>query len=113
MVGKMVFALVLTEGIEALTAFMMGYKDRNFYITLFLANLITNPVVNYIIIVLFSLKLLLYPTPVIISLEILVVLAEWMIFSFAAAQKVKRPLLFSLLINTASFAAGFIIQNKV
>lgn len=103
---NLIIALALTELIEAITAYIMGNRGKRFYLTLFLANLITNPSINFIICLLYYFKVLYFP--IIIFLEILVVIVEWRIYKYIFPKK-KSLLLASIITNLLSYIFGLLI----
>lgn len=108
---NLISALLLTEIVEFFAAYLLGHKGKNFYRTLALVNVITNPLINYIILVLYTLKLLHFRLIIIIILEIIVIFAEWGILSYAMNKKGKSFLALSIIMNTASFLAGVLISG--
>lgn len=102
-------ALLLTEVIEFITAYILGYRGKEFYKTLALINILTNPLLNYIIQVLFFFKLLYFRFPIVILLEVFVVIAEWRIFYYVFSKESKSYLGLSVIINASSFLIGLLI----
>jgi len=91
-------SLLLTIATESLVAVLWGLRRKETFLVLLLCNCLTNPVVVY-------LHGLLGLTMV---LEAAAVLVEWLCYR-ARAPEVKRPLLFSIVANGASFLLGLLI----
>ena len=107
-ISNLIAPLVLTVVIECMTAIIMGYRGKYLYITLVLVNVITNPLLNYIV----SVVSLLWPVGsryLIIPLELAVVLTEWKLLSYAFPEKQKSFLTLSVLMNAVSYLTGLLI----
>lgn len=101
---RLLETLALTEIIEALAAFLSGYRDKKFFIVLILINIITNPLLNCILTILYYFHIETFIiTPV---LETFVVLGEWKLFEYALGKGERSYLLLSLIINLASYLIG-------
>lgn len=97
-------ALVMTEIIETGTAYLLGYRGKRFYIVLILINILTNPLLNFILTVLYYFHIESFIiTPV---LEAFVVIGEWKLFEYALGKGERSYLLLSLIINLASYLIG-------
>ena len=71
-------------------------------------NLITNPILNYLLLVFGFLGI--EVTLIRVSLlEILVVIAEWRLLVYVFGSPQKRLLILSILANAASFLAGVLL----
>jgi hypothetical protein len=106
---NLISALLLTEAVEFTAAFLMGCRGKEFYKILGLINIVTNPLLNYIIQVLFFFNLLKYRFPIVILLEMIVVIVEWRLFVYALPKGKRSYLLLSAVINASSFLVGFLI----
>ena len=102
---KLVLALLLTEAIEVPVAVLFGMRGKDLLIVL-LANVMTNPLVNALLLLGVSVTDLPY-VPMLAALEIAAVAAEW--FVYRSLTDAKRPFLISLAANAASFGAGLLI----
>lgn len=107
--SSFIAALLLTIGAESLAAFLMGYRGRVFFAVLALVNLMTNPLLNYILLLVPMLGLERWYYPILALLELGVVLVEWRILRYALQREPKSLLLLSALVNAASFLAGVLI----
>jgi len=108
---NLISALLLTEVVEFVAAYIMGHRGKEFYIALVLVNLITNPLINYILLVLYTLKLLHFRLIIIIILEIIVIISEWRILSYALPKKIKSFLTLSIAMNISSYLVGVMIYG--
>ncbi|HEY5561670.1 MAG TPA: hypothetical protein VIK72_07935 [Clostridiaceae bacterium] len=97
-------ALVSTEVIEIIVAFLLGYRGKKFYTILILINIITNPMLNCIVLVLYYFSIdEFFIVPV---LELLVVIVEWRLFIYALKKNEKSYLLLCIIINLSSYLIG-------
>ena len=101
-------ALLLTLAVELIAAAVLRVRKPTDYLIIALVNCLTNPIVN--IIYYFSLIFLPVPVPYFIMalLEVAVVFTEALLFSRLLSYKRLRPIIFSLILNASSFAAGWI-----
>ncbi|MDP4089699.1 MAG: hypothetical protein Q8930_10580 [Bacillota bacterium] len=104
---KLFTALVFTEVIECLTAYILGVRRRDYYIAIVAINAITNPLLNYL------LALLLFAGIHVVllwelALEALVVFSEWRMLSYVF-PKDKRLFRLALIMNAASYLIGKLI----
>lgn len=101
--------LFLTEIIEACTAYLLGYRGKRFYIVLILINILTNPLLNFILIVLYYFHIESFIiTPI---LEVFVVIGEWKLFEYALGKSKRSYLLLSIIINLSSYLIGGRLLN--
>jgi len=102
--------LLLTLIIEILVAFVFGYRNKFVLLSIIFVNLITNPLLNCILWLNTSLGFFTTITTNLILLEILVVIAEWLLLVFALRQSFKSLLLLSLTMNFVSFSVGLVLR---
>lgn len=102
-------ALVTTIVIEGVIAYFLGYRTKRALSTIALINVITNPFLNYLLLVNTSLGLISQNIILILFLEVAVVLIEWRLLAFAFESKSKSMLGVSAAINVGSFVAGLVI----
>ena len=107
------WALLITEVVEVTVAYLMGYRGKYFFTILILINILTNPLLNYILTVLMYFNVLDSHGFVIIILEILVVLTEYRIFIYAIPVNKKALFSLSLAINTSSYLTGLVVINMI
>jgi hypothetical protein len=109
---ELLSALALTLAIELPLAAALGLRTRRSLLTVALINLITNPLLNFIGLVLARFwdwgAAPASAMPVIITAEVVVVLAEWRLLLWVLGGSSRRMLVVSLALNGASAAAGLI-----
>lgn len=104
-------ALFLTEIIEASTAYLLGYRGKKFYIVLMLINVLTNPLLNFILIVLYYFHIESFIiTPV---LEAFVVIGEWKLYEYALGKCERSYLILSLITNLSSYLIGLALGGRL
>ncbi|MBR0507731.1 MAG: hypothetical protein IJJ86_03900 [Clostridia bacterium] len=106
---KLVLALLLTEAIEIPVCLLFGMRGKELLIVL-LANVITNPLVNALLLLGTAVTNLPYAV-MLAALEVAAVVAEWLVYR--SLTEAKRPFLISLAANAASFGAGLIIMKII
>jgi len=104
--------LFATLGLEILVAVALGYKNKLFLLSVVLVNLMTNPLLNYVLWVNTAGHFLKIKIINLFLLEILVVLAEWFLLAFIWQKKIKKLLFLSLLMNLISAGTGIIFGVK-
>lgn len=104
-----VLALFYTIIIELLVAFLFGFRKKTEIIAIILVNLVTNPILNYLLLVIGYSSLFGISQIFIVFLELIVVLVEWKLLVFVLQDKPKRLLLLSIAMNLCSYMAGFLI----
>lgn len=109
--GLFILALILTILIEVGIAWLFGLRKKKELITVVLINVITNPLLNYLILVNAYFHLIDQSQILLLILEGLVVLVEWRILVWALSQGVKKMFLLSLVMNASSFLGGLFITN--
>lgn len=106
----MLVCLTLTLLIESLTALICGVRTKRDFLLIFLANLMTNPVlvcVTFLLGFFFGMRVRM---PVEILLEISVVFIEGLVYRKATDYKKLDPFLLSLILNAASYLSGFVVN---
>ena len=102
-------ALILTIVIEVIIAWLFGLRSKRELLTVLLINVITNPLLNYLITVNGYFHLVSRTNLLILCLEVVVVLVEWRLLVWVLRQKVKKMLVLSVAMNAASYLAGLLI----
>jgi len=102
-------ALLLTIAIEVIVALLFGLRSKQELWTVVLINVITNPLLNYLITVNGYFHLISQTTILILCLEVAVVLVEWRLLVWVLRQSTKKTLLLSFVMNTCSYLAGLLI----
>ena len=111
MITNLIVSLILTLIIELSISLLLGIKKSKDIIVIICANICTNPLVVYIsnCLKLFNLK---YEYIIIvIILEILAILVEFLIYKKYLQYKKISPLIVSIINNLISFYIGIIINN--
>jgi hypothetical protein len=106
-------ALFLTIFIESIIVFLFGFRVRTFFLGVLAINFVTNPALNYSILVIQSLTLLRIGFWVLLFFEIIVVFVEWRLLAFTSSASGKKLLLLSTVMNLCSFALGLVIFSFV
>ncbi len=103
-----VIALILSIVIEISVTYLMGYKEKKYLLTIAMINCITNPILNYFLLVLtyarFNINL-----PLVGLLEMVVILAEWGLLIHVFHKPRDKFLILSAVTNLVSFVAGLLI----
>jgi hypothetical protein len=102
-------ALLLTIAIEVIVALLFVLRSKQELWTVVLINVITNPLLNYLITVNGYFHLISQTTILILCLEVAVVLVEWRLLVWVLRQSTKKMLLLSFVMNTCSYLAGLLI----
>jgi hypothetical protein len=108
MLGRYLLALLLTVIIEAGVAYLLGFRTSRFLTALAAINVITNPALNYLILVLAYLGTEV-SFPWIVLLEVLVVILEWRLLVYVFREPKGRFLIVSFLGNATSFLIGLLL----
>ena len=107
---NIVTALVLTLIIETVIAYLFKFKSKDELSVIVYMNLITNPTLNFILLLVVFFYGVNYVLIVII-LEIIVVLVEFLILNYVFKYKYgwKKLLLLAFILNVISFTIGALI----
>jgi hypothetical protein len=104
-------ALILTIIIESFVAFLFGHRGRDTYFAIFAINLITNPVLNYVILIIQSVGLFNINFFYLLLLELIVILVEWRMLVYVLSVSSKKLLSLSMIMNLGSFLFGLLVNN--
>lgn len=113
MINSFVIPLILTILIEGIAAFLIGYRDELFFLTLVLVNFITNPFLNYIIALINLYVLVSWYYYIIIPIEIIIAIIEGIIYAYALKKDIKSMIILSFILNTLSFLSGLLFLKLV
>ncbi len=105
----MFFALLGTIISEGFVAFLFGFRDKTSLIKIALINVITNPVMNYLALLVYNLKIVKVDLVLFLFLEALVVISEWRLLLYAFPKRKDNMFLLSLSMNTVSFIIGLLM----
>lgn len=108
-------ALALTIVIEVPVAVLMGLRGGRAVASVTLVNVVTNPVLNLIVLALVAWVPAVAYLPsvywsVVTLLELVVVVVEWRLLLWALGGSSRRMLLTSVVMNAASFGAGLLVS---
>ncbi len=107
LINNLLFPFFVTIAIETFVAFLFGYRDKFSIGIVILINVITNPAVNYLLLMDRVFHVLPYSLAFIIILELGVVLVEWAILMYSFDNRSKgKLLLLSFIMNLSSFVLG-------
>ena len=104
---RILLALVLTLVVECGLSLIFRSKQLTYAVVA--CNLLTNPLLNLLLLLFVLFFGAEYYFVVLGALEILVVLGEALVIRALTDYRVPRALLLSLLFNTASFCAGLLL----
>jgi hypothetical protein len=106
LISSYLLALFLTIVIELIAAFFFGFRKKIEIITIIFINLLTNPILNYFLLVNDYFSFFKSSLLIILLLEVVVVLVEWKLLVFALQEKPKKLLILSLVMNFCSYIVG-------
>jgi hypothetical protein len=101
-------ALFLTVLIEGGVAYLFGLRERRLLLAVAMINVITNPALNFFLLVLGYMHIA-APWTFVVALELLVVVVEWRLMVYVFRMPAGRLLLLSLVANASSFVAGLLL----
>ncbi len=109
LINSFFLPLVLTIIIEGLVALAKGYRSRKQQLVIFLINLLTNSLLNFIVLFCyFSASLDSLGFLQILCLEVLIIIAEWRLLFYVFRDNSKKLLSLSITMNAISFILGVI-----
>lgn len=101
--------LILTIAIEVFVSFVLGKRGVNRVLAIVAVNIATNPALNFILYVI-RLSMTVPRTGfIVVLLEIVVVIVEWRIYVYLFNEDKKGALLYSLILNAASYIFGLLL----
>jgi hypothetical protein len=111
MLGRYLLALLLTVTIEVAVAWLFGFRTGRSLLAVAMINCITNPALNFLLLVLAWLGVIVR-LPLVVLLKVLVVVFEWRLYLYVFGHPRGRLFLLSVMANAASFLAGLLIFWK-
>ncbi len=102
-------ALILTIAIEAGVAWLFKLRSKMELGTVIHVNVITNPLLNYLIAVNGYFHLVSQTIILILCLEVIVVLVEWRLMVYVFRREAGKILVLSAVMNAVSCIAGFLL----
>ena len=109
LINSFFLPLVLTIFLEGITAFLMGYRDKQLMLLIVVVNAITNPLMNLMAVLILYLGMQEFFYWFILPMELLLIPVEWMILAYAIPQKKKELLKLSVVMNIFSFVIGLLV----
>ena len=111
LVSSILLAFLLTVLIEGAVALILGFRERYVLFTIFLANAITNPIVNYLSFLNSAFNWVSPSLLFLLPLEILIIVCEWKILAstFKKSPGKTSFLTLSIAMNACSFIVGSIL----
>lgn len=106
--GYLLPPLLITIAVECTLVFAVFRKTQYSYYV-FLLNVLTNPLLNFIMIIYFSYMGMTHYYLLLYSLETVVVITEGLLFGKMSGIKVWKALILSLVLNASSYLGGLII----
>jgi hypothetical protein len=108
LINNYILALVLSIAIEIAVAYVIGFKEKKYLLAVAMINCITNPLVNYSLLMLASAQYQVTFTMVCVF-EVAVVFAEWGLLVHTFGHPKGRLFMLSLFANAMSFVVGLLI----
>jgi len=109
LIFNFLWALTLTEIVELTVAYLLGFRKKSIIITIISVNLITNPVLNYLLLLNYHFSFIKHNLIIILFLEMVMVFVEWKILVYALIDKPKNLFKLSLIMNFCSYISGVFI----
>ncbi len=108
MLGRYLLTLFLTIAIEGGIAYLLGLRKGQYLLAVAFVNVITHVILNYLLLVLGYLNIDV-TFLLIVTLELLVVVAEWQLLVYVFRDPKGRFLIVSILGNAMSFLIGILL----
>lgn len=110
LINSLLFPLLITILIECMVVFLLGYRERLIYVVVVLANMITNPLLNYLLILVSSLGYAGIYNYIILPLELIVIFSEWRVFCYILKAEQTKLFILSVSVNTVSYLLGLLVM---
>jgi hypothetical protein len=108
-IPEYILALALTIGVETGVAAVLPHNTNVTARTVILVNLMSHPLLHYVLWTNQYAQFMTVTWPVLIGLEMGVVVLEWALLYFVVRDKATRLFFLSLAMNTASFTVGLVL----
>ena len=108
-IKNIVLALAITLIIELLIAVLFGFRNKWELVTVFLINVITNPLMNYLLSINYYFHIISQYVVLLIILEVIFIFVEWRLLVFILNSNSKKMFVLSTVMNTCSCVAGLLI----
>lgn len=109
LLSNYLFVLFLTIVIELFVALLFGFTKKYEILTVILVNIITNPVLNYLLLLNSYFSIIKSNFLFTLFLECIVVLLEWQLLVFVLEKDSKKMFLLSTVMNFCSCTLGIFI----
>ncbi len=109
MSSNFLIALLLTIAIEVFIAILFGFRNKNLILAVVFINLITNPILNYFLLINNYFSFVFINTIILLIFEIIIILVEWLLLIFVLQQSPKKLLALSAVTNFCSYITGILI----
>lgn len=103
--------LLLTLLVELSVGVLLGYRRWDQMAAILLVNLVTNPPLNYLVILNNHYSFFTLTLPIILGAETAVVFVEWGLLVFALKGNPRKLFGLSLAMNTCSYAVGILVYG--
>lgn len=113
MIISLIISLILTLIIETSISFIIGVRKKEDLKVVLCVNILTNPVVVYIANCVKLLNNNLIYNIIVIIMEVIVIVVEFILYKKYLEYKGKTPLLISSVNNILSFSLGIIISKII
>jgi len=111
MLEMILFPLSITLAVEVPIYLLLKWRDLKLFITASVANLILNPLMNSLLLLIFADKGKVPFYSFLISYEILTTIVEALIIYLVCKIPFKKTILFALLANLSSYLVGLLMNN--
>lgn len=109
MSSNFLVALLLTIAIEVFIAILFGFRNKNSILAVVFINLITNPILNYFLLINNYFSFVFINTINLLIFEIIIILVEWLLLILVLRQSPKKLLALSAVMNFCSYITGILI----
>ena len=107
--SSLIIALLLAIAVEITVAFFFGYRKNIEIAAVASVNLITNPLLNYLLLLNARFGLIQIGATMIVFLELAIVIIEWLLLFYVLGGKSKRLLILSATMNFCSYIIGLVM----
>lgn len=104
--------LLITISVELFMAFILGYRKRDL-LNVLLVNILTNPLLNSLVIYVNVYYGLRYRNIILYILEIVVVFVEGLIYQKYLKKRIINGYVLSFILNLLSYVIGLIINDII
>ena len=109
MIFSLIISFAVTVVVEIVVGLLLGLRDRHSLLMIFLVNVVTNPIVVFLLNVEYLYGLPLSRLSLTILLEITAFLTEALLYRYALKGG-RNPYFLALVLNAASYLMGVVIN---